>query len=428
VAPPQARLPIQRFTLDNGLRVVLSPDTSAPAVGIAVYYDVGFRSEPEGRTGFAHLFEHLMFQGTVNLERGEADKLIESNGGQHNASTHPDFTAYIEQLPSNALELGLFIEASRMGGARFDDTSLRNQIDVVKEEIKVNVLNRPYGGFPWMILPGVMFETFNNAHNGYGSFVDIEAATVEDAADFFERYYAPGNAVLAVAGDFSVASATDLVENHFGPIRKRRVPRRPSLAEPPPGVERRAQHPDHLAPMSASVIAYRVPDPIKSFPEFLAASVLGDVLGEGEPSRLYQMLVKDRRIAVDVAVIIGPFGNPLEMRDPTMLQFIVFHPGVPLDAVLEAVDSCVASVIADGVSASEVDRVVTSNASAHLRQLDNVLQRAMVMGLFEQQRGQAELVNTLPSLLGAVTPAAVQTAARRWLSGPGRAILEVVPG
>jgi predicted Zn-dependent peptidase len=216
---PSTRYPIERFTLDNGLRVVLAPDRSAPVIGVAVVYDVGIRSEPEGRTGFAHLFEHLMFQGSENLEKLAHFRHVQGSGGTFNGSTHLDYTDYYETLPANALERALFLEADRMRGPRLTEENLRNQVDVVKEEIRVNVLNRPYGGFPWLKLPPVMFDTFPNAHDGYGSFGDLESATVDDARAFFERYYAAGNAVLAVSGDFDVAEATSLVERHFGDAR-----------------------------------------------------------------------------------------------------------------------------------------------------------------------------------------------------------------
>ena len=171
---PATKYPIERFTLDNGLRVVLNPDKSAPVIGVAVVYDVGIRSEPEGRTGFAHLFEHLMFQGSENLEKLAHFRHVQGSGGTFNGSTHLDYTDYYETLPSNALERALFLEADRMRGPRLTEENLRNQVDVVKEEIRVNVLNRPYGGFPWLKLPPVMFDTFANAHDGYGSFVDLE--------------------------------------------------------------------------------------------------------------------------------------------------------------------------------------------------------------------------------------------------------------
>ncbi len=182
-----SRAALERFTLPNGLRVVLAPDRSAPVIGVAVVYDVGIRSEPEGRTGFAHLFEHLMFQGSESLEKLAHFRYIQGSGGTFNGSTHIDYTDYYEMLPSNALERALFLEADRMRGPRLTEENLRNQVDVVKEEIRVNVLNRPYGGFPWLKVPPVMFDTFPNAHDGYGSFEDLEAATVPDAADFFEQ-------------------------------------------------------------------------------------------------------------------------------------------------------------------------------------------------------------------------------------------------
>ncbi|GAC1477702.1 MAG: pitrilysin family protein [Acidimicrobiales bacterium] len=424
---PRSKLALERFTLGNGLRVVLSPDRSAPAVGIAVFYDVGFRSEPEGRTGFAHLFEHLMFQGTVNLDKGEADRLIEGNGGNMNASTHPDFTVYISQLPSNALELGLFIEADRMRGGRLTVDALQNQIDVVKEEINVNVTNRPYGGFPWIDLPPVMFDTYNNAHNGYGSFVDLEAASLRDVEEFFDRFYAPGNAVLCVAGDLDVTRTKAMIEDQFGAIAARPVPRRPSWAEPIPTTARRASKIDSLAPMPALAVAYRVPDPIDAFEEFLAAVVLAELLGGGEAGRLYQRLVKEDRLVTDISSHIGAFGDPFEMRDPTMLQLLMWHPGTPVDRLIAIIDEEIEKAAA-GVESEEVSRIVTSMVSAHLRQLDNVLQRAEVIGLLEQQRGQPDLVNDLPALLEAVSPEAIAGAAARWLRPDARAILELVAG
>jgi zinc protease len=424
---PRPKLSIERFSLDNGLRVVVNADRSAPVVGIAVYYDVGFRSEPEGRTGFAHLFEHLMFQGSYSLDKGEADRLIEGNGGIMNGSTHPDFTVYISQLPASALELGLFLEADRMRSARLTPENLRNQIDVVKEEINVNVNNQPYGGFPWIDLPPVMFETFNNAHNGYGSFVDLEAATVGDAEDFFGRYYAPGNAVLAVAGDVDMKTLPDLVTRHFGSIPARATPPPPDLYEPPPTTERRSQKVDPLAPMPALAVAWRVPDPIADPAEFITTVVLAEVLAGGEASRLYQRLVKQDRLAADVGGSMGAFGEPFEMRDPTVLQVLAWHPGASADDLLAAVDKEI-DRLAEGVSQPEVDRVVTGMVSGHLRQLDNVLQRAMTIGMLEQQRGRGELANEIPGLFAEVEAASVSAAAERWLRGPGRAVLEVVPG
>lgn len=213
-----AAFPVEQYRLSNGLRVVLSPDRGVPVVAVAVVYDIGIRLEPQGRTGFAHLFEHLMFQGSANVAKMEHMSYVQGSGGTLNGSTHLDYTDYYEMLPSNALERALFLEADRMRGPAITEENLANQVDVVKEEIRVNVLNRPYGGFPWLKLPPVMFDTFPNAHDGYGSFADLEAATVADAQSFFDTYYTAGNAVLTVAGDFDVAEATAMIERHFADV------------------------------------------------------------------------------------------------------------------------------------------------------------------------------------------------------------------
>jgi len=425
---PKPSLDVERFTLPNGLRVVLGPDRSAPSVAITVNYDVGFRSEPEGRTGFAHLFEHLMFQGSANLEKGEADKLIEGNGGVLNGSTRSDYTNYISMLPANALELGLFLEADRMHSTRINEENLQNQIDVVKEEIKVNVLNRPYGGFPWIDLPPILFDTFNNAHNGYGSFVDLDSATVADAQDFFDTFYAPANALLSVTGDFDVATITALIEKHFGPVKKRKAPKVPNCSEPLPTRERRQSKVDAMAPMPALAAGYRVPNPIAEFEAYLAAVVLVEVLTDGEASRLHQRLVKNDRVASHVGGMIGTFGDPFDVRDPTMLQLLAYHPGATADQVLAAIDEEVERIVDDGVADDELHRVQTSLVSGHLRRLDPLLQRSMLLATLEQQRGHGELVNEIPGLLGAVDAASVVKAAESWLRATGRAVLEVQPG
>ena len=222
IASPAVAL--HRETLSNGLRVVLSPDRSAPVVAVGVHYDVGFRSEPQSRTGFAHLFEHLMFQGSESLEKLAHFRYVQASGGTFNGSTHPDYTNYFEIVPSAALERALFLEADRMRAPRLTAENLRNQVDVVKEEIRLNVLNRPYGGFPWITLPPVLYETFPNAHNGYGDFSELEAATVDDCAAFFDAYYAPGNAVLTVSGDCGVEAAPAGDD----PLRAERGCRRPT--------------------------------------------------------------------------------------------------------------------------------------------------------------------------------------------------------
>jgi len=425
---PSPSFDLHHVTLSNGLRVVLAPDRSAPVVGIAVLYDVGIRSEPEGRTGFAHLFEHLMFQGSANLEKLEHFRYVQSSGGMFNGSTHFDYTNYFEALPSNALERGLFLEADRMLSPRITEENLANQIAVVKEEIRVNVLNRPYGGFPWLELPPVLFDTFPNAHNGYGGFVDLESATVEDATDFFHRYYAPANAVLAVAGDLDVDETVELIEKHFGGIPKRRRPVRPDFGEPPLASERRAVTTDAHAPIPAVAIGYRVPDPVARLDEHLAGVLLSEILAEGDASRLQRRLVHRDRLVTDVSAYLGEFGDPFDERDPTAFTITAHYPNPEsLERILAAVDEELARVAADGLEPGELDRVRTRTVSVLFREMDAVLSRALEFAKFELIFDRAELISELPDRLTAVTGADVQEAATA-LSPERRAVVELIAG
>jgi zinc protease len=424
---PATTYPVERFTLDNGLRVVLAPDRSAPVVGVAVVYDVGIRSEPEGRTGFAHLFEHLMFQGSENLEKLAHFRHVQGSGGTFNGSTHLDYTDYFETLPANALERALFLEADRMRGPRLTEENLRNQVDVVKEEIRVNVLNRPYGGFPWLKLPPVMFDTFPNAHDGYGSFEDLESATVADAADFFRRFYASGNAVLSVAGDLDQATATEMIERHFGDVPARPAPERPDFTEPDLTAERRQSYTDALAPLPAVASAWRVPDPAVDFTAYLPYVVLAEVLTDGDASRLVERMVLTDRSVTSVGGYIGFMGEPFEVRDPTAL-LIQLHlpPGGDSDKVLRTLDEELERLATDGLADGELARTQARMATHLLRDTDAVLGRALRMAVLEQQRGTPELINDLPRLVGEVTAEQIAAAAGA-LRPQRRASIEVVP-
>ncbi len=423
----QALRAIERFTLANGLRVVLAPDRSAPVVGVAVVYDVGMRSEPEGRTGFAHLFEHLMFQGSANLEKLAHFRHVQGSGGSFNGSTHLDYTDYYETLPSNALERALFLEADRMRGPRLTEENLRNQVDVVKEEIRVNVLNRPYGGFPWLKLPSVLFETFPNAHDGYGSFADLEAASVADAADFFERYYAAGNAVLSVVGDLDVARATELVERHFGDVPARPAPPRVDFTEPDVSGERHESYVDHLAPLPAYASAWRVPDPHADLAGYLPFVVLAEVLTDGDASRLVRRLVLTDRLATSVGGYVSMLGEPFEVRDPSAL-ILQAHlpPGGSVPRVLGIVAEELDRIAQDGLEPGELARTVARMSTHLLRDADAVLNRALRYAVHEQQRSDPAFGNDLPARLAEVTEEQIRTAAAT-LIADRRATVEVVP-
>src|SRR5689334_13463070 len=227
------------YKLDNGLKVVLSPDNTSPTIGVGVYYNIGFRIEPKNRTGFAHLFEHMMFQGSANLGKMEFIQLVQKNGGTLNGSTRFDYTNYYEILPANKLETALWAEADRMHGLAINEDNLKNQQGVVGNEVKVNVINRPYGGFPWLDMPQYANTNWYNAHNFYGDLKDIDAATVPDVQSFFKTFYAPNNAALAIVGDFEPAEAKQWVEKYFGKIAASKLPPPPDLTEPKQEKEKR---------------------------------------------------------------------------------------------------------------------------------------------------------------------------------------------
>ena len=427
-ALPSLSFELRHHTLRNGLRVVLAPDRRAPVVSIAVLFDVGFRSEPEGRTGFAHLFEHLMFQGSANLEKLEHFRYVQSSGGTFNGSTHLDYTSYFEVLPSHALERGLFLEADRMRSPRITEENLANQIDVVKEEIRVNVLNRPYGGFPWLQLPQLMYDTFPNAHNGYGGFEDLTNASVADASSFFDSYYAPANAVLCVAGDFDPAEATEMIERHFGPIRRRKKPKRPDFGEPPLSAERRDVVVDEMAPMPAVALGYRVVDPAADFPRYLATVLLAEILSNGDASRLHRSLVQSKRLVTDVGAYLGTFGDPLEERDPTRLNITSHYADrAATAAVIAAIDEELDRLATDGPEPGELRRAAVQLAALISQELDQVMNRSQEFAKFELLFGEAALILRLPGLLNDVTDDDIRTVAGG-LTPSSRAVIELVPG
>src|ERR1700737_2264900 len=301
-------VPVEYYKLPNGLRVVLSPDHTAPTVCVGVYYRIGFRVEPRDRTGFAHLFEHMMFQGSQNLGKMEFIKLVQQNGGVLNGSTRFDFSNYFEILPANKLETALWAEADRMGGLAVTDANLKNQQGVVGNEVKVNVLNRPYGGFPWIDMPMTANSNWYNSHNFYGDLKDIDAATLSEVQSFFKTYYAPNNAALAIVGDFDPAEAKKFVEKYFGPLKTSQLPPEPDLTEPRQEKEKRTSKPDMLAKRPALGLAYHVPD--RNTPEYYAMGLIDQMLIEGDDSLFHQELVQKRGFTGKVDGGINLLGNP----------------------------------------------------------------------------------------------------------------------
>jgi predicted Zn-dependent peptidase len=430
IAAPQAahwKVPTATRQLPNGLVVVVSEDHSAPTVGICVSYGIGFRLEPEGRTGFAHLFEHMMFEGTPVAPKGVFDQVIESGGGNNNGDTRWDFTEYIETAPVSATDALLWLEADRMKTLDFSPANLENQRNVVEEEVRVNVLNQPYGLFYGIDLPMAAYDKYPNAHNFYGDFKDLDAANIKDVEDFYNHYYAPNNAVLAVAGDVVPDEIFAKTEKYFGTIPRREVPARPDVTEAAQKAERRKQQTDKLANVPALAIGYRMPD--RGSPEAMAGVVLGELLHNGQASLFYQSLVKEKKLASSVdGGVNWPLGSPLEYNGPTLMAtLLVYNPDQTADTVLAAYDQVIAGIVKNGPSAQEMDRIRTKILSDWYAQLERPINRASLLSHLTLFEGKPDGVNGLEDRLAAVTPKQVQDFAARYLVSSNRTVIDRVP-
>jgi len=421
------RIPIEKYRLANGMRVILSPDNSAPVVTVYLIYGVGARSESKGRTGFAHLFEHMMFQGSENAPKGEHFRLVESNGGSLNGSTHPDYTDYFEVLPSNKLAVALWLEADRMRALAINEANLQNQKEAVKQERRLSFDNQPYNTALIEHWPKLAFRNWANSHSLIGSFEDLDAATVQDVARFFKTYYAPNNAVLVLAGDFDAAQAKKLVESYFSEIPPQPQPPRPDLSEPPQGEARWETYPDRLAKVPAVVIGY--PGPRRRSADYYALVMLDIVLTGGDSSRFYQNLVKGRQSVIQYEANLGwPFAGPTDYLDPgNYAMFFLHHPQFTGKQIVAQVEEEIARVQKEGVPEKELARARTFLRAGRIRQLESTRARAMLLGQYELLDGDPELLNTeLPAFLG-VSGEQIREAALRYLRPTARCVLEIVP-
>ncbi len=421
------QVPLASKKLANGLVIVVSEDHSAPTFGVCVSYGIGFRLEPEGRTGFAHLFEHMMFEGTPDAPKGVFDEVIEGGGGFNNGDTRYDFTEYIESAPVSALEPVLWLEADRMKTLDFSEANLENQRKVVEEEVRVNVLNQPYGSFYWLDLPQKAFNRFPNAHNFYGDFKDLDAATIQDVKSFYEHYYAPNNAVLAVAGDVKSEEVFAAAEKYFGGIPEREVPARPDVSEPPQTSERSFTEPDSLARVPALAIGYRMPP--RNAPDAIVGAVVGELLHNGDASLLYQEMVKDKKVALSVyGGLNWPLGNPFEYNGPTLMtSFIVYPPNVTKEQVLGTYADTLKSLATHGPSASEMERIKAKMQSDWYAQLEIPIQRASVIAHATLFDGSPDRVNEIPAQIDRVTPEEVKAFAAKYLVDSNATIIDRVP-
>ena len=419
-------VPVVYYKLPNGLKVVISEDHLAPVVTVGVYYNVGFRVEPKGRTGFAHLFEHMMFQGSANVKKFEHAKYVEANGGSLNGHTDFDYTNYFETLPSNRVEMGLWLESDRMRSLDISEENLKNQQNVVSEEIRVNVLNQPYQLFEWIDLWENSFTNWNNSHNGYGNLAEVNAATIDDVRNFFKTYYAPNNAVLTVVGDVDVDEVKKMVEKHFAGIPAQPVPPRPDLTEPPQTKEKRVSQTDKLANLPALVTGYHIP--AQNSPDFPAMALLVQILQGDDSSRWYQRLVKEKELTLDLTGGLNYFGNEFDYNGPMIMTTrTTYKPGHTADEILAQMDAVIADVAARGVTEKELADAKVRYRSNFYSQLESSFGKTHLLSSLALFRDDPSQINSLLTPFQDVTAAQVKAAAAKYLVSTNRTVIDRVP-
>ncbi|GHN00574.1 peptidase M16 [Cytophagales bacterium WSM2-2] len=421
------KVPIEYYKLKNGLKVALSQDKTAPTVAVAVYYNIGFRIEPKDRTGFAHLFEHMMFQGSQNLGKMEFIKLVQSNGGILNGSTRFDFTNYFEVMPAHKLETALWAEGDRMKGLAITQDNLTNQQGVVKNEVKVNVLNQPYGGFPWLDMPQYANENWFNAHNFYGDLKDLDSAKLEDVNKFFKTFYAPNNASLSVVGDFEIEDAKKWIEKYFGEIAASELPAKPDISEPRQEKEKRFTKEDKLAEKPAIAFAYKMPE--RNSPEYYAMGLIDQMLVQGQDSKLFQSLVQGKGYASSVNGGINYLGNMYNYSGPMVwMADLIYDNTVSPDSILMQVDKAVAELQA-GVTQEDLNLAVVKIRSRLYDDLGGFfgIGRADMLACFALFDDDPSRINTLEDEFKKITPELIQKTAQEYLRPTNRTILIVDP-
>src|SRR5450432_3176054 len=423
------QVPIHSSKLENGLRVVIAPDSTAPVVTVWVYYKIGFRLEPQGKSGFAHLFEHMMFQGSENAPKMQHIKLINSSGGLLNGSTMYDVTNYYEAVPSNAIERVLWLEADRMRALKVDDENLRNQRDVVKEEVRVNVLNQPYGGFPWLDLPPIAYRNWANAHNFYGDFADLDAADLADVQAFFNTYYVPNNAVLLVLGDVKADEGIALAKKYFSDIPAGPPPPFADPNEPKQTEERRGHVEDKFGTLPAMAIGYTIPP--RRTADWCAMALLDQALHGGRAGRTYRDLVLEKQIAVEVD---GGIDDIFGYNGPTQLVTRILHkPEYSAKQTLAEFDAVIHEIQENGISEDELNQLKVKWRSDYFSTLEGGrggMPRYGVMHLlacFTLFDNEPKLVNSILDGFLAVKREEIQVVAKKYLRPANRAVVFRTP-
>jgi zinc protease len=412
-------LDIEEYTLANGLRVVLNKDDTIPVVSLAVYYDVGSRNERPGRTGFAHLFEHMMFQGSENVPKAGHFQYIMKAGGTMNGTTSSERTNYYETLPAHQLPLALWLESDRMRSLAVTQENLDNQREAVKEEKRLRYDNQPYGQI-FDLINEMIYKNFANAHSTIGSMEDLDEASVDDVKDFFRVYYAPNNAVLSISGAFDPEKAKELVEMYFGDISSQPLPAELDVAEPPEVANVYREWEDKLAPFPAFLLGWKIPK--RRTPEFNALYLAGKTLYDGDSSRLYQKLVKGDESVIQL------FGFTDERRGPSSI-FIgaIPKPDKDLSKIRDVIMHEINDIAQFGPDPNEMQKVHNQLVNDAVRTRQSSMSRAQQIAEFALYDGDPTLINKDLEELIAVTPDQIRAAVAKYLNTGNRALLDIVP-
>ncbi|HEX8369424.1 MAG TPA: pitrilysin family protein [Pyrinomonadaceae bacterium] len=412
-------LEIEEYALDNGLRVVLNPDESVPVVSVAVYYDVGSRNEREGRTGFAHLFEHMMFQGSENVPKAGHFQFVMKAGGTMNGTTSSERTNYYETLPASQLPLALWLESDRMRTLAVTQENLDNQRDAVKEEKRLRYDNQPYGQV-FDLLTSMVYKNFANSHSTIGSMEDLDAATVEDVQEFFRVYYAPNNAVLVLSGSFDTAEAKSLIEKYFATIPSQPKPAALDVSEPPEISLRTQTYVDKLAPFPAFIDGWKIPPRRTS--EFYALYLAGKLLYDGESSRLYQKLVKGDESVIQI------FGFTDERRGPSGVVIgAIPKPGKDIEQIRGQIYAEIEQIATVGASDEEMQKLHNQLINDEVRSRQSSLARAQRLAEYALYDGDPALINREVEELLKVSAEQIRDAVAKYLNTDNRAQLDIVP-
>jgi len=405
--------------LSNGLRVIIVEDHYAPVYAIAVSYKVGSKDERDGRTGFAHLFEHMMFKGSENVGAGEHFFLIFNYGGNMNGTTNTDRTVYYEVLPKNQLDLGLFLESDRMRSLAVTQENLDNQRQAVQEERRLRLDDQAYGKAQERF-DEIAFDNFAYHHSVIGSMADLNAASVSDVQDFFRTYYAPNNAVVALVGDLDTKATLAKVDKYFGNIPRQDPPKRVDLTEPEMKGERRETVEDKLARADQLTIAYKIPPATSA--DLPALSALGSIFGGGESSRLYQKLVKGEESVIQL------FGFTDERRGPSSI-FVgaIPKPEKDLSKIRETIMTEIKDLAAHGPTCEEMEKIENQLINDAVRMRQSSMSRAQSIAEYALYDGDPTIVNSELEELLAVTPEQIRHAVGTFLNTDNRALLDVVP-